>query len=226
MLAALVPSPWRAALRHVIDSQAFAALGAKVEAVGDVLPPRPLIFAALAATPPRGVKVVLLGQDPYPTPGHANGLAFSVSPGVKLPASLRNLLAGVSADVGCPKPVSGDLTPWAKQGVLLLNTALTVSAGQANSHKAFGWSVVTDAVLRHVAALPERVVFLCLGAQARELVRPLANGHPVLEYPHPSPLSRVRFVDKAREGRPFTRINELLTEAGRAPVDWALTPSS
>lgn len=222
VLAALVPSPWRSALREVLDSPAFAALDAKVEAASDVLPPKPLVFAALAATPPSGVKVVLLGQDPYPTPGHANGLAFSVNPGVKLPASLRNLLGGVSADVGCPKPSNGDLTPWARQGVLLLNTVLTVSAGQANAHKAFGWSLVTDAVLRHVASLPERVVFLCLGAQARTLVRPLANGHPVLEYPHPSPLSRERFVERAREGRPFTRINALLAEAGRAPIDWAL----
>lgn len=220
-LGALVPEAWRPPLREVLGSPAFAALDAKVEAAADVLPPPATIFAALAATRPSDVKVVLLGQDPYPTPGHANGLAFSVSPGVKLPASLRNLLAGVSADLGCPKLVDGDLTRWARQGVLLLNTALTVSAGQANSHKAFGWSVVTDAVLRHVAALPQRVVFLCLGAQARTLVRPLAGEQPVLEYPHPSPLSRERFVERAKEGRPFTRINALLAEAGRAPIAWA-----
>src|SRR5207249_315057 len=116
--------------------------------VARVFPPRAEIFAALQETPPGSVRAVMIGQDPYFTAGDANGLAFSVNQGVKVPPSLRNLFAGLKADVGVPAPTSGDLTPWARQGVLLLNTVLTVREGVANSHKGHGWEAFTDSVLR------------------------------------------------------------------------------
>ncbi|MFW5950894.1 MAG: uracil-DNA glycosylase, partial [Gemmatimonadota bacterium] len=185
-----------------------------------VYPPRADVFRALELTGLRDVRVVLLGQDPYHGPGQAHGLAFSVRPGVTPPPSLRNLFRELHDDTGAPIPGHGTLTSWARQGVLLLNTVLTVRAGEPASHAAIGWGAFTDAVLRRVSAKRNRVVFMLLGNHARKKAGATdLSSHAVVEAPHPSPLS-------ARRGffgsRPFSRANALLEEVGREPVDWEL----
>ena len=226
-LADLVPATWREALAPALAADTFAALDAFLTTewqTAKVFPAREQVFAGLAHTPPNTVKAVILGQDPYPKPGHANGLAFSVSPGVKPPGSLRNLFRGLVADVGIAAPTTGDLTPWADRGVLLLNTVLTVREGEANSHKKKGWEPFTEAVLRHVASLPGPIVFFCFGKPAEAMVAKHvdATKHHVLVTPHPSPLNKFAFVDAVTKDKPFTKANELLIAAGRGPIDWAL----
>jgi len=228
-LVDLVPASWREALSSALRSDSFLRLEAALEreerADAVVLPPRRRIFAALELTSPREVKVVIMGQDPYPTAGNANGLAFSVGKDMKLPASLRNLFAGLSADLGQAAPPHGDLTRWARSGALLLNAVLTVRQGEPSSHKGLGWESFTAAVLAAVAAGPGPVVFFCLGAHAKALIARLAvdtGKHAVLVAPHPSPLNGRKFVDEAARAKPFTKINELLIKGGRAPVDWLL----
>lgn len=226
-LAELVPAPWREPLATAIAAESFTALDAFLTAealAAKIFPPRDQLFAALARTPPGSVKAVILGQDPYPKEGNANGLAFSVSPGVKPPGSLRNLYKGLVIDVGITPPTTGDLTPWAERGVLLLNTVLTVREGEANSHKKKGWEPFTEAVVRHVASLPGPIVFFCFGKPAEAMVTKLvdATKHPVLVTPHPSPLNKDAFVDAVAKDKPFSKANALLTAAGRGPIDWAL----
>lgn len=192
----------------------------RIEAVladqADILPPSHQRFAALEACPPDAVRVVILGQDPYPTPGHAHGLAFSVEADVyPLPRSLNNIFKEMDEDLG-GHPATGDLHGWAHQGVLLLNTALTVPAGNAGAHARLGWSRLTEQVLSSLADRPR--AFLLWGKHAQGF-RPLITGagHLVIETAHPSPLS-------ARRGffgsRPFSRINEWLTQQGQTPIDW------
>jgi uracil-DNA glycosylase len=220
-LAELLPTAWRTPLSGATRAPAFAELERFLEserATATVFPPREHLFAALAHTPPERVKVVLLGQDPYPTAGNANGLAFSVSPGVKVPASLKNIFLGLQADLGLPVPAHGDLTAWARRGVLLLNTVLTVREGEPQSHRRRGWEPFTRAVLEHVAGRPERVVFLCLGKPAQGLVESLGTRHPVVVAPHPSPLNGRKFVDAVTSARLFSQVNALLD----APLDWSL----
>jgi uracil-DNA glycosylase len=206
-----------------VSSPRFAALQdfvAQERARHTVYPPRGQVFTALRLTPYAQVKVLLLGQDPYHGPGQAHGLAFSVAPGVAPPPSLRNMFKELQTDVGAPPPRDGSLTPWAEQGVLLLNAVLTVRAGEANSHAGRGWEHFTDAVIRAVGHKQEPVVFLLWGRYAQKK-RPLIDTarHTVLEGVHPSPLS-------AKKGffgsRPFSRANAALEAAGRTPVHWAL----
>jgi uracil-DNA glycosylase len=164
--------------------------------------------------------VLILGQDPYHGPGQAHGLCFSVLPGVRPPPSLVNIHKELQSDLGCPPPRHGNLEHWARQGVLLLNAVLTVRAHQANSHQGKGWEQFTDEVIRVVNAKEERVVFILWGGYARRKKALVDRSrHVVIESPHPSPLS-------AHNGffgsRPFSRANEALAEAGRAPVDWCL----
>jgi len=164
-------------------------------------------------------RVLIVGQDPYPTPGHAVGLCFSVAPDVRpLPASLVNIFKEYSDDLGHPPPSSGDLTPWADHGVLLLNRCLTVAPGQPNAHQGRGWEAVTEQAIRALAARGGPLVAILWGSNARNL-RPLLGGVPCIESPHPSPLS-------ARRGffgsRPFSRANELLVKQGAEPIDWRL----
>ncbi len=182
------------------------------------------VFAALAM-PLAEVRVLVVGQDPYPTPGHAIGLAFAVERDVRpLPPSLRNLLAEYETDLGLPRPTHGDLSAWVAQGVLLLNRILTVQHGDAGSHRGWGWEQVTDVIveglLAHHAQAGLPLVALLWGRDAQTLAPRLrAGGAEVLTAPHPSPLS-------ARRGflgsRPFTRTNALLDAAGAAPIDWRL----
>lgn len=185
-----------------------------------ILPAREDIFNALASTPYDSVRVLLVGQDPYPTPGHAHGLCFSVQPTVRpLPQSLRNVYRELHDDVGCRIPNNGCLEPWAKQGVLLLNTVLTVRAGQANSHQGRGWELFTDRIIELVAAKQTRVVFVLWGRQAQKKRDLIAQSHhAVVATAHPSPLS----VRKFYGCRCFSQINRDLVEAGMAPIDWQI----
>jgi uracil-DNA glycosylase len=221
MLAELVPPAWRPALTEALAAPSFAALSAFLDeewARGNVFPPRDQLFAALAHTPPEKVKVVLCGQDPYPTAGNANGLAFSVARGVKTPASLKNIFLGLQADLGLPLPTHGDLTAWADRGVLLLNAVLSVREGESQSHQKRGWEHFTTAVLQHVAKQERRVVFLCFGKPALKLVESLGTKHPVVSAPHPSPLNGRKFVETVKSERLFTKVNGLLGER----LDWSL----
>ena len=183
-----------------------------------VLPPQESIFLALQLTPLSSVRVVILGQDPYPTPGHAHGLCFSVQPHVRpVPRSLQNIYKELRTDVGFQIPNHGNLESWARQGVLLLNTVLTVRAGAANSHKDHGWELFTSKILEGINELPSRVVFLLWGREAqkkREWIT--APQHSVLESAHPSPLSARHFFGC----RCFSKTNQLLAEHGLAPIDW------
>jgi uracil-DNA glycosylase len=186
----------------------------------EVYPPAPDIFAALRLTPPRAVRAVLLGQDPYHRPGQAHGLAFSVRPGVTPPPSLRNLFRELHQDTGHPVPSHGHLQPWARQGVLLLNTVLTVRAGLPGSHAGKGWERFTDAVIDRVNAKRGRVVFLLLGSPAQKKGDRVDRArHEIIGAPHPSPLSATRGFFGSRI---FSRTNGLLEEAGRGSVDWRL----
>jgi uracil-DNA glycosylase len=185
-----------------------------------VYPPHDEVFAALHRTPYAEVKAVILGQDPYHGPGQAHGLCFSVRPGVALPPSLRNIFQELEADVGVRPPNHGCLDAWADQGVLLLNTTLTVRAHAAASHQKHGWETFTDEVIKAVDAKDDRVVFILWGAAARKKKALIDRSrHAVIESAHPSPLS-------AHNGffgsRPFSRTNEALEAAGREPIDWTI----
>ncbi|WP_210527455.1 uracil-DNA glycosylase [Rubellimicrobium arenae] len=187
--------------------------------------PRPILpsherrFHALALTPPDAVKVVILGQDPYPTPGHAMGLAFSVNPDVRpLPKSLANIFRELKEDTGDTRP-DGDLTPWARQGVLLLNTHLSVPAGVIGGHAKLGWEALTGQVLARISQRPTAFVLWGKPAQAQaKHIR--AGDHLVLASAHPSPLSASRGFFGSR---PFSRVNAWLAEQGQAAVDWGAT---
>lgn len=183
-----------------------------------VFPPAEDVFAALHLTPYAEVRAVILGQDPYHGPGQAHGLSFSVRPGVAMPPSLRNIFTEREADLGLPRPRHGCLDAWARAGVLLLNTTLTVRAGQAASHQGHGWERFTDEVIRAVAAKPDRVVFVLWGAAARRKRALIdTDRHSVIESAHPSPLSAANGFFGSR---PFSRTNAALEEAGRTPIDW------
>ena len=220
-----VPESWRAALDPVLASAKSRALGAFLtaeEAAGKAIyPPRGTRLAALALTPLEAVKVVILGQDPYHGTGQAHGLSFSVQDGVRVPPSLLNIYKELETDLGLPRAASGDLTHWARQGVLLLNTVLTVEAAKPASHQGKGWEEITDAVVAAVAAKTEPCVFLLWGNHARKKARRVVGlagaHHLVLTAPHPSPLS-------AHSGflgcRHFSQANAFLVTNGRGAVDW------
>ena len=222
------PESWRAVLEPVLASaplrQLVGFLCAEEAAGKTIYPPRGQRLAALELTPLDGVKVVILGQDPYHGPGQAHGLAFSVPPGVRIPPSLANIHKELAADLGLPRPLHGNLEGWARQGVLLLNTALTVEAGQAGSHAKAGWGPLTDAVVAAVAAREPPAVFLLWGAHARRKAAQVpelgpTTRHLVLIAAHPSPLS-------AHAGflgcRHFSQANTFLQANGRGTVDWSL----
>ena len=214
---------WTPYLEQELRAPYFAALLQRVgaaRAAGTVYPPEERTFFALTATPPERVRAVILGQDPYHEPGQANGLAFSVNPGVKLPPSLRNIFAELQSDCDITPPDSGDLTTWARQGVFLLNSSLSVEAGRAASHKDFGWQTFTDAVVQRLAALPQPVAFVLWGAHAqKKAVIAARSPYPrlVLQAPHPSPLSAYRGFFGSR---PFSQINAFLAQHGQKQIDW------
>lgn len=219
-----IPADWRAALDGAINAPSFAALQKFVDAErathpGAIFPAAENVFLALTLTPLHSVRVLILGQDPYPTRGHAHGLAFSVNPEVRpLPASLRNIYKEFESDLGIPAPATGSLIPWAKQGVLLLNTVLTVQEGEANSHKNQGWELFTDEVIRTVSQKTTGVIFVLWGkpAQKKETLIDAAK-HIVLRSPHPSPLSASTGFFGSR---PFSAVNRALQLSGRSVIDW------
>lgn len=185
---------------------------------GSVLPARDDVLRVFR-TPMADVRVLVVGQDPYPTPGHAMGLSFSVQPQVRpLPRSLGNIVTELRDDLGVPAPANGDLTAWSAQGVMLCNRVLTVAAGDARSHRRLGWEQVTDRAIEALVARGGPLVAVLWGRDAATL-KPALGDVPVVESAHPSPLS-------ARRGffgsRPFSRVNELLVAQGAAPVDWTL----
>lgn len=217
-------SSWQAALRAEFDEPYMAGLRAFLRAeraAGARISPRPgEWFAALDSTPLDTVRVVILGQDPYHGEGQAHGLSFSVPPGVRIPPSLANIYKELESDLGVPRADHGDLRPWAAQGVLLLNAALTVRMGAPASHAGHGWERFTDAVIRLVDAGPEPVVFLLWGAHAQRKAAFVDRArHLVLRAPHPSPLSAHRGFLGCRH---FSQANAFLVRNGRTPVDWAL----
>jgi uracil-DNA glycosylase len=222
----VVGTGWSDVLAPVADTtaQLERRLRAEQAAGRSFAPVRDRVFAALAM-PLASVRVLVVGQDPYPTPGHAIGLAFALDRSVQpLPASLRNLLTEYEADLGLPRPTHGDLSAWVAQGVLLLNRVLTVSHGEAGSHRGWGWEQVTDTIvdglIAHNEAAGTPLVALLWGRDAQTLAPRLhAGGAQVLSAPHPSPLSAHRGFHGSR---PFTRVNALLDAAGAAPVDWRL----
>ena len=216
---------WRPLLAEELKKPYFAALAERVDAAYEtqtVFPPREELFTSFELTPPEAVRVVILGQDPYHEPGQAHGLAFSVRRGVKLPPSLRNIYQELESDLGISPAKDGDLSAWARQGVLLLNTVLTVESGKANSHKSFGWQRFTDAVLAACAGLPQPVAFVLWGGQAQKKA-PLLEGSAaprlILQSAHPSPLSSYRGFFGSR---PFSQINAFLRENGEAEIDWQI----
>ncbi|MBP3703221.1 MAG: uracil-DNA glycosylase [Lachnospiraceae bacterium] len=178
------------------------------------------IFNAFHLTPLANVKVVILGQDPYHNVGQAHGLCFSVQKGVEIPPSLVNIYQELHDDIGCPIPHHGNLTSWAEQGVLLLNTVLTVKAHRAASHQGMGWEQFTDAAIRAVETLDRPVVYILWGRPAAQKKKMITNPkHLVLEAPHPSPLSAYRGFFGSR---PFSQANRFLEENGVSPVDWTI----
>lgn len=185
-----------------------------------VYPPARSIFAAFHATGFETVRVVILGQDPYHGPGQAHGLSFSVPAGITPPPSLANIFAELERDVGIARPDHGDLTPWARQGVLLLNATLTVRASQAGSHQGQGWEQFTDATIRALSDVHEGLIFLLWGRFAQQKSSLIdTDRHYILRAPHPSPLSAYKgFIGCGH----FSRTNELLQAQGRPPIDWSL----
>jgi uracil-DNA glycosylase len=214
---------WKQTLADVMATDTAVELSAFVNHEREhfnIFPPHDQVFSALSFAGPRDVSVVILGQDPYHEHGQAHGLSFSVQPDVTIPASLRNIFTERENDIGLKPPMHGTLTPWAQQGVLLLNTSLTVREGVAGSHAKKGWEAITDQIIRTINDNTERCVFILWGAYAQTKKKLITQGHhAVLEAPHPSPLSAYRgFFGSS----PFSRTNALLQEAGRTPIDWNL----
>ena len=215
---------WKEALREEFDKPYMSELGeflrAEKAAGKEIYPPGPLIFNALNSTPLDRVKVVIIGQDPYHGPGQAHGLCFSVQPGVPTPPSLVNIYKELKRDLNIDIPSHGYLQSWADQGVLLLNTSLTVERGNAGSHAAKGWQLFTDRVIEVVSRQRPKLVFLLWGSHAQgkqRLIDP--TKHLVLRSPHPSPLSAHRgFIGNGH----FSRCNQFLSQNGMSPIDWRL----
>ncbi|RYV51249.1 uracil-DNA glycosylase [Pengzhenrongella frigida] len=216
----VVAADWRAELAPVgpqLDALA-GWLDTEADAGRAYLPPAHSVLRAFAR-PLAEVRVLVVGQDPYPTPGHSMGLAFSVGPDVHpLPRSLANIFTELTADVGVPAPGSGDLSPWADRGVMLLNRVLTVQEGRSAAHRRRGWETVTDRAIEALVARGGPLVAVLWGRDAQALT-PALGTTPVVASAHPSPLSARRgFVGS----RPFSRVNALLVAQGAAPIDWSL----
>ena len=180
-------------------------------------PPSTAIFNAFSI-PLDDVRVLIMGQDPYPTPGHAMGLSFSVQPHVPFPKSLINIFEELSSDLGCEKPKSGDLTPWQEQGVMLLNRVLTVRSGEAGSHRAIGWQLITDAAIAALVSRDKPLVAILWGNDA-QAVAPLLGDTPVVASAHPSPLSAYRGFFGSK---PFSKTNTFLVAQGDPGIQWCL----
>lgn len=220
-----IPAPWRKLLKSETDQPYFSKLQdfltqEYASPTVPVYPPENQVFAALKYTPYEDVNVLLLGQDPYHGPNQANGLSFSVNPGVPLPPSLANVFKELQSDVGFDIPNNGSLEAWARQGVLLLNAVLTVRRASPNSHKDRGWEIFTDAIIRKVNEKESPVVFLLWGGFAQKKIGLIdTTRHEIVKCAHPSPLS-------AGSGffgcRPFSKVNAALRAAGKPEIDWQI----
>ncbi|WP_341301548.1 uracil-DNA glycosylase [Lysinibacillus sp. FSL H8-0500] len=221
----IFPNDWQTILAEELEKPYYQKLRQFVAheySTQTIYPPMNDVMNAFYTTAYQDVKVVILGQDPYHGPNQAHGLSFSVKPGVPHPPSLRNMLQELRDDVGCSIPQHGTLTKWAEQGVMLLNTVLTVRAGQANSHKEQGWEQFTDAVIDKLAAREEPLIFVLWGRPAQRkkpLIRQHPTPHVILEAPHPSPLSAHRGFFGSK---PYSKINEQLAAWSKQPIDWCL----
>jgi uracil-DNA glycosylase len=220
-----VPDSWRAVIGSEFHKPYFKSLAKFIDderrafPLG-VYPSEDDVFSALRLTPFDTLSVLILGQDPYPGEGMAHGLCFSVSPAVsRLPASLKNIFKELQNDLGVPPANNGCLTSWAKQGVLLLNTILTLRAGEPLSHKGRGWETFTDEIIKKVSAKTDPVVFVLWGKPAQEKIRFIdGTRHTIVQSAHPSPLS----VKKFRGTRPFSQINTALRASGKLEIDWRI----
>ena len=219
-----IEESWKELLQEEFSKSYFLQIAAHLKtekATGaTVYPPGQLIFHAFEKTPVSKLKVVIIGQDPYHGPGQAHGLSFSVPNGVACPPSLQNIFKELKTDIGLPIPATGNLSPWAEQGVLLLNASLTVRANEPASHAKIGWMIFTDAAIRKISDQKKGIVFLLWGRFAQEKqVLIDQTKHHVLKAAHPSPFS----VEKGFYGcRHFSRTNELLIKEGIDPIDWSL----
>jgi uracil-DNA glycosylase len=217
-----LPPVWKAVLDDEFTKPYFQRLQEFVAAerkTHTVYPPEADVYNAFQYTPFDEVKILLLGQDPYHGEGQAQGLCFSVPPGVKPPPSLRNIFKELHNDLGCKTPNNGCLIPWAKQGVMLLNAVLTVRAHEPNSHKDKGWETFTDAAIRALAERPDPVVYMLWGTYAKKKKKLIdAKKDVVLTAAHPSPLSAAKFFGS----KPFSAANRALEEMGEEPIDWQI----
>ena len=218
-----ISGSWEQALKGEFSKDYYRQLFVKIREeyqTRTIYPPADDIFNAFHFTPLEDVKVVILGQDPYHEPGQAHGLCFSVKPHVQIPPSLVNIYKELEDDLGCYIPNNGYLEKWARQGILMLNTVLTVRAHQANSHKDIGWEQFTDAAIRVLADQDRPMVFVLWGKPAQRKKEMIYNPkHLVLESAHPSPLSAYRGFFGSR---PFSRTNEYLKINGLTPIDWQI----
>jgi len=222
-MAANLNNDWQDIIGDEFDKPYYQELRAflKIEyGTQTIYPDKHDIFNAFRLTPFSEIKVVLIGQDPYHGPGQAHGLSFSVKPGIPAPPSLINIFKEMHDDLGIAIPNHGFLESWARQGVLLLNTVLTVRAGEAHSHRQKGWETFTDEVIRAINLKNEPVVFWLWGKPAQEKEKLITNPrHLILKAPHPSPLSVYRGFYGCK---PFSKTNEFLIKIGKAPIDWTL----
>ncbi len=223
-LRSLLPEAWREFLSEAVNAGSFRQLSSFLNAEyreQTVFPPLDDLFTAFRLTLPDRVKAVILGQDPYHDDGQAHGLAFSVRAGVRFPPSLRNIFKELNADLNLPVPKDGLLTAWAEQGVLLLNTVLTVRAHQPTSHQKHGWEPFTDAVIAELSRKKEHLIYVLWGAPAQAKQPLIDTGkHTVICSAHPSPLSAHRGFFGSR---PFSAVNRDLAAHGMTPIDWNLT---
>ena len=212
---------WNEILAEEMEKDYYQDLQAFVQKRRDevrVFPEEKNVFNALELTPFKSVKVVILGQDPYHGFGQAHGLSFSVQKGTPLPPSLKNIYKELQEDIGGELPTEGDLTHWAKQGVLLLNTVLTVEEGNANSHKGMGWETLTNRLIESLNELKHPVIFILWGKPAQDKEKLITNpNHVILKAPHPSPLSAYRGFFGSK---PFSRVNDILIQQGQTPICW------
>jgi uracil-DNA glycosylase len=218
-----IPDGWKQLLATELEKPYFELLEKFVEGerrTYTIFPPKEETFTALQLTSYENIRVLLLGQDPYPTVNHAHGLCFSVKPGIKPPQSLVNIYKELKEDVGFQIPNNGYLAKWAQQGILMLNAVLTVRETTPNSHKDKGWEQFTDAIIKKVNEKSDPVVFILWGAYAQKKIKLIdTNRHFVIQSAHPSPLSaKTGFFGS----KPFSKTNQLLQSAGKPPIDWQI----
>ena len=218
-----IPNGWEAPLSAALASEGMAALARFLEAEQaagkTIYPERSAWFRALDLTPLDRVRVVILGQDPYHGPGQAHGLSFSVPPGVRPPPSLVNIYKELESDLGLKRPSHGFLEHWAKQGVLLLNTSLTVREGEAGSHSGHGWETFTDAIISYLGSRQQHIVFMLWGAHAGKKTSLIGQHHTVITSVHPSPLSAHRGFFGSR---PFSQANRALSDHNQPEINWVI----